>query len=69
MCDNRLVRRWRLFLNSAMVGFRYGESRLFQVLFSHGLNNALPCPGSRCVWGTDRLNHFCSEVMHPAVRR
>ncbi len=40
--DQRLVRCWRLFLNSAMVGFRYGETRLFQVLFSNGLNNALP---------------------------
>jgi len=42
LCDDRLVRCWRLFLNSAMVGFRHGESRLFQVLFSNGLNNALP---------------------------
>jgi cyclopropane-fatty-acyl-phospholipid synthase len=40
--DDRFVRCWRLFLNSAMVGFKYGESRLFQVLFSNGLNNALP---------------------------
>ena len=40
--DDRLVRCWRLFLNCAMVGFRHGETRLFQVLFSNGLNNTLP---------------------------
>jgi cyclopropane-fatty-acyl-phospholipid synthase len=40
--DDEFVRCWRLFLNSAMVGFKHGESRLFQVLFSNGLNNALP---------------------------
>lgn len=40
--DERFVRCGRLFLNSAMVGFKYGESRLFQVLFSNGLNNDLP---------------------------
>jgi cyclopropane-fatty-acyl-phospholipid synthase len=36
------VRQWRLFLYSAAAGFKYGESRLFQILFSNGLNNALP---------------------------
>jgi len=40
--DEAFVRRWRLFLNSSAAGFKYGESRLFQVLFSNGLNNALP---------------------------
>ena len=40
--DEAFVRRWRLFLNSSTAGFKYGESRLFQVLFSNGLNNALP---------------------------
>ncbi len=39
---NVFVRQWRLFLYSAAAGFRYGESRLFQILFSNGLNNALP---------------------------
>ncbi len=40
--DDAFVRQWRLFLNSAAAGFKYGESRLFQTLFSNGLNNALP---------------------------
>lgn len=35
--DERFVRCWRLFLNSAMVGFQYGDSRLFLMLFSNGL--------------------------------
>ena len=42
MFDDSFVRRWRLFLYSSAAGFKYGESRLFQVLFSNGLNNALP---------------------------
>jgi cyclopropane-fatty-acyl-phospholipid synthase len=40
--DAAFVRQWRLFLYSAAAGFKYGESRLFQILFSNGLNNALP---------------------------
>ncbi|GAB4380930.1 MAG: cyclopropane-fatty-acyl-phospholipid synthase family protein [Calditrichia bacterium] len=40
--DRSLLRRWRLFLNASAVGFKYGHSRLFQILFSHGLNNELP---------------------------
>jgi cyclopropane-fatty-acyl-phospholipid synthase len=36
------IRRWRLFLNSASAGFKYGNSRLFQILVSKGLDNTLP---------------------------
>jgi len=36
------VKRWRLFLTSSAAGFKYGESRLFQIHFSKGLNNSLP---------------------------
>jgi len=42
MFDDAFVKRWRLFLNSTAAGFRYGKSRLFQILFVNGLNNALP---------------------------
>jgi cyclopropane-fatty-acyl-phospholipid synthase len=42
LVDESFVRRWRLFLTSSAAGFRYGQSRLFQILFSHGLNNDLP---------------------------
>ena len=40
--DETFVKQWRLFLNSSAAGFKYGESRLFQILFSNGLNNTLP---------------------------
>jgi cyclopropane-fatty-acyl-phospholipid synthase len=40
--DGAFLKRWRLFLNSSAAGFKYGESRLFQILFSNGLNNTLP---------------------------
>jgi cyclopropane-fatty-acyl-phospholipid synthase len=42
MFDESFVRRWRLFLASSSAGFRYGQIRLFQMLFSNGLNNDLP---------------------------
>jgi len=42
MFDEAFVRRWRLFLNGSIAGFRYGNTRLFQVLFSKGINNDLP---------------------------
>ena len=42
MFDDSFVRRWRLFLYGSAAGFKYGESRLYQILFSKGLNNALP---------------------------
>lgn len=40
--DESFVRQWRLFLHSSAAGFKYNDTRLFQVLFSHGLNNDLP---------------------------
>ena len=42
MFDESFSRMWRLFLNASSVGFRYGSSRLYQILFSNGLNNELP---------------------------
>ena len=42
MFDESFVRMWRLFLNASSVGFKYGSSRLYQILFSNGLNNELP---------------------------
>jgi cyclopropane-fatty-acyl-phospholipid synthase len=42
MFDEAFVRMWRLFLNACSVGFKYGSSRLYQILFSNGLNNELP---------------------------
>jgi cyclopropane-fatty-acyl-phospholipid synthase len=42
MFDASFVRMWRMFLNGCVVNFRYGNPRLYQVLFTNGLNNALP---------------------------
>lgn len=42
MFDDAFVRRWRLYLSSAAAGFMYGQLRLYQVLFTNGLNNELP---------------------------
>ncbi len=42
MFDDAFVRMWRLYLRGASAGFKYGELRVFQVLFAKGLNNDLP---------------------------
>jgi cyclopropane-fatty-acyl-phospholipid synthase len=42
MFDDIFVRQWRLFLYGNSAGFKYGMSRLYQVLFTKGLNNTLP---------------------------
>jgi cyclopropane-fatty-acyl-phospholipid synthase len=42
MTDIAFARRWRLFLRSSAAGFRYGQTRLFQLLFSKGLKNDHP---------------------------
>lgn len=42
MFDERFVRMWRMFLNGSAAGFRYGTTRLYQIVFTNGLNNALP---------------------------
>jgi cyclopropane-fatty-acyl-phospholipid synthase len=42
MFGEPFVRRWRLFLGASAAGFMEGDTRLYQVLFSNGLNNDLP---------------------------
>lgn len=42
MFDARLVRMWRLFLNGSAAAFRWGNIRLYQILFTNGINNSLP---------------------------
>lgn len=42
MFDESFVRMWRLYLHACSAGFKYGSSRLYQILFSNGLNNELP---------------------------
>jgi cyclopropane-fatty-acyl-phospholipid synthase len=42
MYDEQFVKMWRLYLNVCCVSFRYGETCLWQVQFTKGLNNTLP---------------------------
>lgn len=42
MFDERFVRMWRLYLNASSAGFKYNGTRLYQIVFSNGLNNGLP---------------------------
>lgn len=42
MFDESFVRMWRLYLQASSANFKYGEGRLYQILFSNGLNNSLP---------------------------
>lgn len=42
MFGEPFVRMWRLYLNGSSAGFKYGETRIYQILFSNGLNNNLP---------------------------
>ena len=40
--DPRLVRMWRMFLHGSAAAFRWGDIRLYQILFTNGLNDSLP---------------------------
>jgi len=42
MFDERFIRMWRLYLNSASAGFRHGNLQLFQILFTRYNNNDIP---------------------------
>jgi cyclopropane-fatty-acyl-phospholipid synthase len=41
MTGPRFVRLWRLYLNASKAAFRYGENRVFQVLFDHAAARSL----------------------------
>jgi cyclopropane-fatty-acyl-phospholipid synthase len=40
--DQSLIRMWRLYLNASSASFKYGGARIYQILFTNGLNNDLP---------------------------
>jgi cyclopropane-fatty-acyl-phospholipid synthase len=42
MFDQKFVRMWRMFLYGSAASFRWGDIRLYQILFANGLNNSLP---------------------------
>ncbi len=42
MFDERFVRMWRIYLNGCAAGFRWGELRLYQILFTNDLSDEIP---------------------------
>ncbi len=50
MFDENFVRMWRLYLNASSAGFKYNGTRVYQILFSNGLNNDLPI-----------VRHYCGD--------
>ncbi|HLJ94115.1 MAG TPA: cyclopropane-fatty-acyl-phospholipid synthase family protein [Gemmataceae bacterium] len=42
MFDQDFVRAWRLYLAGSLAGFTTGSIQLFQVVFAHAANNAIP---------------------------
>jgi cyclopropane-fatty-acyl-phospholipid synthase len=42
MFDEKLVRTWRMYLRGCAAAFRWGDLRLYQILFTNGLSNSLP---------------------------
>jgi len=42
MFDASFIRMWRMFLVGSAAGFRFGNTRLYQITFTKGLNNSLP---------------------------
>lgn len=42
MYDEHFTRAWRMYLSGSIAAFRAGSLQLFQVVFSHGDNNAIP---------------------------
>jgi cyclopropane-fatty-acyl-phospholipid synthase len=42
MFDEKFVRMWRIYLNGSAAAFRNGDLRLYQILFTKGLNNQFP---------------------------
>ena len=54
MFNERFVRTWRMFLLGSAAGFRWGNTRLYQVVFSNGLNNSLPLTRDHLYEGSER---------------
>jgi cyclopropane-fatty-acyl-phospholipid synthase len=42
LADSTTIRMWRMYLNGCAAAFRWGDVRLYQILFTNGLNNAIP---------------------------
>ncbi len=48
MFGESFVRMWRLYLHASSANFKHGQGRLYQVLFSNGLNNSIPMTRDHC---------------------
>ncbi len=42
LAGSTAVRMWRMYLNGSAAAFRWGDTRLYQILFTNGINNDLP---------------------------
>ncbi len=42
MFDDRFVRMWRMYLKGSSANFRFGDLRLYQILFTNGLSDEIP---------------------------
>lgn len=42
MFGEQLIRTWRMYLRGSAAAFRWGDIRLYQILFTNGLSNSLP---------------------------
>lgn len=42
LAGSTAVRMWRMYLNGSAAAFRWGDARLYQIVFTNGPNNALP---------------------------
>ena len=47
------IRMWRLYLNGSSVAFKFGNNRLYQIIFSNGLNNNIPLT-KNYIYGTEQ---------------
>lgn len=63
MVDDSFARMWRLFLHASSAGFKFGNSQLYQILFSNGLDNDRPLTRKHlyqdaCHWKTNANTTF-----------
>ncbi len=51
LAGSTAVRMWRMYLNGSAAAFRWGDARLYQIVFTNGPNNALPLTRERLYAG------------------
>ncbi|HEB74413.1 MAG TPA: SAM-dependent methyltransferase, partial [Candidatus Desulfofervidus auxilii] len=43
MFGQKFINMWRLYLNGAAAGFKFGETNVYQILFLRNLEKLTPC--------------------------